>query len=389
MDSAPVNAGGYTVTINGSNDDSYASITKTFTITKATPDISITANPTSLSGGGAVTLTVSGVPAEGSVTVTCTSAAGVAVTGSGNTFTTSSLPNETKPYTFKAVYEATDNYNATEAEVDVQVTRYTGGSNSSSSTTYNVAVDTAKNGTVSVSPKNASKGTTVTITAKPADGYEVDEVVVTDKNGDTVKVTAKGNDKYTFVMPAGKVDVDVTFVKETVAPTVSFTDVKANAWYYDAAIYAAENGLMSGTGNGAFSPDMTTSRAMIWTILARVDGQNISVSYGNWYDKAQAWAISAGVSDGTSPNAPITREQLAVMLYGFAKDQGYVTTGGVSLSRYVDASDVSAWAVEALEWAVGNGLISSMGNNILAPTGTATRAQVAVILMNFCETIVK
>ena len=94
-------------------------------------------------------------------------------------------------------------------------------------------------------------------------------------------------------------------------------------------------------------------------------------------------------TDGTGPDAPITREQLAVMLYGFAKGQGYVTTGGVSLSRYVDASDVSTWAVEALEWAVGNGLISSMGNNILAPTGTAMRAQVAVILMNFCENVAK
>jgi len=256
--------------------------------------------------------------------------------------------------------------------------------------TYSVTVPgKVKHGDVTVRPKSAEKGDTVTITVDPDEGYEVDEVVVTDRKGNELKVKDKGNGKYTFTMPASKVEIDVTFVKAAEAPAVRFDDVPKGVWYYDAAIYAAKNGLMSGTGDDMFSPDRDTSRAMIWVMLARLDDQDVSVRYGNWYDKAQAWAVSAGVSDGSAPNGSVTREQLAVMLYSFAKDQGYKRTGSVSLSGYVDAGSVSPWAVDALEWAVGNGLISGTGDGLLAPRATATRAQVAVILMNFCEDIVR
>ena len=256
-----------------------------------------------------------------------------------------------------------------------------GGGSSSSSGDYSISVDADKHGTVTVSPKRADKGDEVTITVKPNEGYELGTLTVTDKNGKTVKVTSKGNDKYTFTMPDSKVTVEATFVKIDAGSVLDdFTDVNPNAWYAEAVEFVVEEGLMTGTSSTTFAPDTSMSRAMIWTVLAAYNDYN--TSGGNpWYAPGQQWAMVNGVSDGTSPNGSITREQLAVMLWRAA---GSPETSK-SLSGYADASSVSDWAVEALAWAVDNGIISGMGGNSLAPQTTATRAQVAVMLMQFVD----
>ena len=246
---------------------------------------------------------------------------------------------------------------------------------------YIVSVDRVSGGKVTVNPGRADKGDEVTVTVKPNDGYELDELVVTDSKGNEVKLTAKSSTKFTFTMPAGTVDIKATFVKIDAGSVLDdFTDVNPNAWYAEAVEFVVEEGLMTGTSSTTFAPDTSMSRAMIWTVLAAYNSYN--TSGGNpWYAPGQQWAMVNGVSDGTSPNGSITREQLAVMLWRAA---GSPETSK-SLSGYADASSVSDWAVEALAWAVDNGIISGMGGNSLAPQTTATRAQVAVMLMQFVD----
>ena len=165
--------------------------------------------------------------------------------------------------------------------------------------------------------------------------------------------------------------------------SVKFSDVADNAWYTSAVNYAVDKGLMNGTGNG-FEPNLATSRAMIWTILARMSDVN-TASSGEWYAVAQQWAIANGVSDGTMPNGTITREQLAAMLYRYAVSKGMVKGPATAdLSVFADANSVSSYAVEAMQWAVSTGLIGGMDGK-LNPQGSATRAQVATMLMRFAE----
>lgn len=160
----------------------------------------------------------------------------------------------------------------------------------------------------------------------------------------------------------------------------TFDDVPADAWYASAVRYVSQRGLMSGTAAGTFSPDIPMSRAMIWTVLAAYNGAN--TSGGNpWYAPGQKWAMINGISDGSTPNGSITREQLATMLWRAA---GSPSTSG-DLKGYVDASSVSDWAVQALSWAVDKGILSGMGGGTLAPQTTATRAQVSVMLMQFVK----
>ena len=161
----------------------------------------------------------------------------------------------------------------------------------------------------------------------------------------------------------------------------TFADVQESDWFYDAVCYVTDNGLMNGTGSG-FAPQQTTSRAMLWAVLSRVDGQNAN----DWYAAAQLWAIQHDISDGTVPEAPITREQLAAMLYRYAQRKGLVCAAAYAdLSGFADAASVSAYAEEALQWAVANGILTGMDGK-LCPQGNATRAQVAQILYRLCET---
>lgn len=245
---------------------------------------------------------------------------------------------------------------------------------------YLVNVNKVTGGKITVTPGRADKGDTVTITAKPNDGYELDTLVVTDKNGNTVKLANKGNGKYTFTMPGSQITIKATFKAAESSALDNFTDVNSNAWYADAVEFVIEEGLMTGTSDTTFAPDTSMSRAMIWTVLAAYNGAN--TSGGNpWYAPSQQWAMINGVSDGSAPNGSITREQLAVMLWRAA---GSPSTSK-NLTGYADANAVSDWAVEALAWAVDNGIISGMSGSTLAPQNTATRAQVAVMLMQFVE----
>lgn len=164
----------------------------------------------------------------------------------------------------------------------------------------------------------------------------------------------------------------------------TFADVKESDWFYDAVCYVTDNGLMNGTGRG-FAPQQTTSRAMLWAVLSRVDGQNAKRSANDWYAAAQLWAIQHDISDGTAPEAPITREQLAAMLYRYAQRKGLVHAATYAdLSGFADAASVSAYAGEALQWAVANGILTGMDGK-LCPQGNATRAQVSQILYRLCE----
>lgn len=246
-----------------------------------------------------------------------------------------------------------------------------------------ITVIPAPGGTTRISTPKAVGGATVTITVTPDKDKELKSLEVIDENGSRLPLTDLGNGRFSFVMPAGKVSVSAVYgdVNDYVNP---YLDVNESDWYYEAVKYVTVNGLMNGTGASRFEPNLATSRAMIWTILARMSG--VDTTGGSvWYAAAQQWAIATGVSDGTNPNGTITREQLAAMLYRYAVSKGMVTAPVTAdLSIYSDAASVSAYAVEAMQWAVGTGLINGMDGK-LNPQGSATRAQVATMLMRFAQ----
>ena len=268
---------------------------------------------------------------------------------------------------------------AIEDAINALVRKSSGGGSSSPS--YSVTIpNKTENGTVTVSPRSAEKGDTVTITAKPDSGYQLDDLTVTDKNGKELKLTDKGNGKYTFTMPASKVTVTPTFVKIAQQPTgKTFVDVAKSDWFADAVAYVTEKGLMNGTGSDTFSPNASTTRGMLMTVLARYAGTDTTGSTP-WYQKGMNWAKANGVSDGTNPEVNITREQLVTMLYRYA---GSPATNG-SLDNFSDAASVSSYAVNVMQWAVANGIVNG-SNGKLNPKNNATRAEVAAILMRFCE----
>ena len=181
-------------------------------------------------------------------------------------------------------------------------------------------------------------------------------------------------------MPASKVTVTPIFVKIAQQPTgKTFSDVEKSDWFADAVAYVTEKGLMNGTGSDTFSPNASTTRGMLMTVLARYAGED-TTGGATWYEKGMNWAKAKGVSDGTNPNADITREQLVTMMYRYA---GSPATNG-SLDNFSDAASVNSYAVNAMQWAVANGIVNGL-NGKLNPQNNATRAQVAAILMRFCE----
>ena len=268
----------------------------------------------------------------------------------------------------------------------VTVTTYTTGGDSYEPSTpvgdYLVSVDKTTGGKVTVSPGRADKGDTVTITVRPDKGYELDSLTVTAKNGDTVKLTEKSNGKFTFKMPDSKVTVEAVFVKEDSEQpivTLPFADVNKGDWFYDAVEYVYGNDLMNGTSATAFSPYLTTSRAMMLTMLARYDGVDTTTG-STWYEAGAVWAVAEGISDGTNLEADLTREQLVTMLWRYTGSPVVES----DLSAYPDGGAVSDWAVNAMIWATQTGVITGNGAGALAPQGTATRAEVATILARFC-----
>ena len=248
------------------------------------------------------------------------------------------------------------------------------------STTYAITVEDSDNGTVTTSRTRASKGLTITLTVKADEGYELNVLTVTDKNGNEIKLTDKGDGKYTFAMPASAVTVEASFAAKSVGKELPFTDVDVDDWFYSAVKYVYDNDLMNGTSATQFSPFMTTSRAMILTILARYNGVDTSTG-ATWYEAGVAWAVENGVSDGTNLEAAVSREQLVTMLWRLVGSPVIEC----DMTAYPDSGSASDWAAQAMAWAVDTGIIIGTGAGTLNPQGNATRAEVAAVLARFAE----
>ena len=305
-------------------------------------------------------------------------------------------------YTFEGWYDGSSRMSSPyKVMKDVILTAewdYNGSSSSSGSTRYTVSVEDTDNGSVKVSPTRASKGSTVTVTVKPDEGYELDELTVTDKNGESVKLTDKGDGKYTFKMPASKVTVEAVFTAAKVEG-LPFTDVTSGDWFYDAVAYVYDKGMMEGTTDTTFAPTMNLTRSMIAQVLYNLEERPEApgaagfpdVAADAWYADAVNWAAARGIVKGYDtgafgPEDSVTREQLAAILYRYAQVKGYDTTrGGMAVREFSDSASISDWAQEAMAWAVNAQVLSGKGNGVLDPQGTATRAEVAQMLMNFGE----
>ena len=356
----------------------------TVSITKATPAISISADPATMSGSGTVKLTVRGVPNEGSVKVTCDD--DITVTKNKDGTFSATLPNQTKTYTFTAKYTGATNYNNdNSAKCTVTVTHHSSGS-SSSNPTYSVTTPSkSENGGVAVSSKNARKGDTVTVTVTPDAGYQLDKLTVTDKNGTVLKLTDKGDGKYSFTMPDGKVEVKAVFAKEV--ETSPFGDVSTDAYYYKAVQWAQEKGITDGISSDLFGPKQPCTRSQIVTFLWRAAGSPepkgttagmTDVVPGSYYAKAVAWAVENGITTGTaegtfSPDATCTRAQAVTFL---ARAQNAKATGKTAFS------DVPAdsYFADAVAWAQANGVTTGTSETTFSPDNDCTRAQIVTFL---------
>ena len=358
--------------------------TATFNIVKATPAISISADPATMSGSGTVKLTVTGAPTEGSVKVTCDN--GITVNNNDGTFT-ATLPNQTKTYTFTASYTGEKNGNYTDKNVTctVAVSHHSSGS-SSSNPTYSVTTPSkSENGKVSLDKSTAKKGDTVTVTVTPDAGYQLDKLTVTDKNGNVLKLTDKGDGQYSFTMPDGKVEVKAVFAKEV--KTSPFGDVSTDAYYYKAVQWAQEKGITDGISSNLFGPKQPCTRSQIVTFLWRAAGSPepkgtaagmTDVVPGSYYAKAVAWAVENGITTGTaegtfSPDATCTRAQAVTFL---ARAQNAKATGKTAFS------DVPAdsYFADAVAWAQANGVTTGTSETTFSPDNDCTRAQIVTFL---------
>ena len=290
---------------------------------------------------------------------------------------------------------------------------YSGGGIAS---TYTVNVTQAQNGTVKADKTSVASGSKVTLTVTPEQGYKLNTLTVTDSSGQEIALTKAADGTYGFTMPAGNVTVKASFVKEDAEPVPAehpnyqeclhdaacpmndFSDLEPMAWYHDGVHYVLDNGIMGGTGGGKFEPNTATTRAMIVTILWRLEGEPeadyamafADVPEGQWYTEAIRWAASTGIVSGYSdvafgPNDAITREQLSAILYRYAQSKGADVSIGedTNLLSFADAGDWSDWSVSALQWAVGSGIINGKDGK-LVPKGDASRAEAATMLMRYC-----
>lgn len=284
--------------------------------------------------------------------------------------------------------------------------------------TYAITVEDAENGDVKANRSYASSGTTVTITVTPEDGYVLKELSVVDSQNNKIEVTDKGDGTYIFKMPRRKVTVTASFVadgsfsacpKDNTCPIWPFTDAETTAWYHDGVHYCIENGLMAGYGDGIFKPNADTTRAMITVMLWRLNGSPVvnylldfeDVEEGKWYTEAIRWAKSEGIATGYGngyfgTNDAVTREQMVTILWRYAQHKGYDVSVGenTNILSYDDAFDVAEYAIPAMQWACGSGMVQGMNDPdgegmILAPASKGTRAQIATMIMRFCEEILK
>lgn len=241
---------------------------------------------------------------------------------------------------------------------------------------YPVVVEPSEHGSVTASSDWAVVGSEVTLTVTPDEGWRLGSLSAVDSSGAQLALRSLGGGRYAFTMPGGKVTVSAVFVR---GEGLGFTDVAPGAWYYDAVAYVSENGLMNGVDTGIFDPDGSLTRAMVWTILARIEGADTEGGE-TWYAKARDWAMETGISDGTDAMGAITREQLVTMLW---RSRGEPVVDFLLTAR--DADSISSWAYEAMRWAVSEGIIEGDENGFISPAATATRAQAAAIIMRFIE----
>ena len=265
---------------------------------------------------------------------------------------------------------------------------------------YKITIDDAANGTVTANPTAAKAGATVTLTATPDEGYAVGTLTVTDRFGDAVKVTENADGTYTFTMPNGQVTVKATFVETEEPVAEPFIDVAEGDWFYDAVVYAYQNELMDGVGGNRFAPNSETTRAQLVTILYRLEGEPAvsgdlpftDVESGTWYTDAILWAAQNNIVNGVNdtefaPGDDLTRQQLVTIFYRYAESKGYDVSASADLSGYPDAGQVQDYAQPAMAWAVAENIIQGMEDGTLKPAGNASRAQIATILMRFCEDV--
>ena len=272
---------------------------------------------------------------------------------------------------------------AIEDAINALVRRSSGGDDSDPTYAIEVGKD-IRNGTVTANRRYAERGDTVTITVKPDDGFKLDDLTVTDKNGKELKLTDKGNGKYTFTMPASKVEINATFVKEV--ETSPFSDVSTSAYYYEAVKWAQEKGITGGIGNGLFGPNQPCTRAQIVTFLWRAAGSPepkamssfADVSTDAYYAKAVAWAVENGITTGTgdgkfSPDATCTRAQSVTFLFRAI---------GKLVDSKAEFSDVltDSYYANAVAWAVENGVTNGIGDGLFGPDNSCTRAQIVTFL---------
>ena len=270
-----------------------------------------------------------------------------------------------------------------EEAINALVRKSSGGDDSDPTYAIEVGKD-IRNGTVTANRRYAERGDTVTITVKPDDGFKLDDLTVTDKNGKELKLTDKGNGKYTFTMPASKVEIKATFVKEV--ETSPFSDVSTSAYYYEAVKWAQEKGITGGIGNGLFGPNQPCTRAQIVTFLWRAAGspepKSMSsfsdVSADSYYAKAVAWAVENGITTGTgdgkfSPDATCTRAQSVTFLFRAI---------GKLVDSKAEFSDVltDSYYANAVAWAVENGVTNGIGGGLFGPNNSCTRAQIVTFL---------
>ena len=277
--------------------------------------------------------------------------------------------------------------------------------------TYEIILAETRNGTVQLSDKKAEKGATITVTAVPEEGYRLEKITAADARKKEVALTDKGQGVYTFTMPASKVTVAAEFVKEEVVPpeeskapepipvTERFTDIKPEAWYVEAVQYVSDAGLMRGMDETTFAPKAVITRGAIVTILHRMEGEPGGADHsfrdvppGQWYADGVSWASASGIVQGFGddtfrPEEAITREQLVTILYRYAQQKGYDMSAQADLSGFIDQEKISAYARPAMAWAKAVGLITGADWGGLHPQGTASRSEVAAILMRFCEKI--
>lgn len=357
---------------------------QTVTITNAGNQPQTLTQPASTSSFEVGTLSKAELPVGGTVTFTVRPKAGLPVGSYSEKIVVSGLGNTTVSVT-----------------ANFTVKQFSSGG---ATTTYPVQVEeNSQNGGVQVSPKNAVPGTLVTVTPQPAPGYELATLSVLDQYGNEVDVNPLGNGNYSFKMPRSGVKVEATFycTGSELCPTHHLSDVLVKAWYHDAVDYVVEHGIMTGTSATTFEPNTTLSRAMVAQILYNLEGQptvtgesTFTDSNTHWAAKAIAWAQKTGVVNGYEdntfrPNRAVTREELAQMLYNYAKVKGYDLTASGDLIAFPDVSKVSDWAETAMSWANGNQLINGFEDDTLRPGGNSTRAQAASILMNFDLNVVK